>query len=143
MHALKLDKIMVQFDAMIDVDCINEIYFSMPLDNIVVDCRLLLSSFKETYIMYLNMNLTGDAHHLVKRGNLVDSSFRLDVFQLNETLLCVMFLQSLISNEIYFLSKKPQAQTPTEPAGPHVILNIDDSLSICKISRSFGNTFII
>lgn len=78
MHALKLDMVLVQFNAMVDVDCINEIYFSMPLDNIVVDCRLLLSSFKETYIMYLNMNLTEDAHHLVKRGNLVGSNFSRD-----------------------------------------------------------------
>lgn len=62
---LKLDKVLVQSDVMFVVDYINAFEFSIVLDNIVANCKLLLNSFKEAYIMFLNKNFKGDAHNMI------------------------------------------------------------------------------
>lgn len=61
---LKLDKMLVQSNVMFVVDCINAFEFSIVLDNIVANCKLLLNSFKEVYII-LNKNFNDDGHKIV------------------------------------------------------------------------------
>ncbi|XP_058783366.1 uncharacterized protein LOC131658047 [Vicia villosa] len=68
---IHLDKVLVQSDAMIVVDCINSTISNAALDLIAGDVRDLCNIFSLCSVMYLNRVFISDAHNLVKWGKLL------------------------------------------------------------------------
>lgn len=71
---LKLDKILVQSDALNVVDCLNGVISSAILDPLILDCKHILSSFKQFAVMFISRNLNVDVHYMVGVGNVVGSN---------------------------------------------------------------------
>ncbi|XP_058739812.1 uncharacterized protein LOC131611980 [Vicia villosa] len=65
---LKLQKIVVQSDALVVVDCVNKMDFSVVLEPIVLDCSEIKLYFDVVTVMYVSRNFNTDAHHMVSIG---------------------------------------------------------------------------
>lgn len=63
-------KILVQFDALAVIDCINSMSTLAALEFIASDIKTLLASFKIGSVMFLNRQFIGDSHNLVGLGKL-------------------------------------------------------------------------
>lgn len=65
---LKLQCIFIQSDALNVVGCIDGTKSDAALEPIAVDCRLLLSSFNFSSVMFISKSLNVDAQNLVSLG---------------------------------------------------------------------------
>lgn len=65
---LSFERIILHSDALFVVDYINKIQFSGSLDNIMVDCRMILDSFIDASVMFMSRTLNGDAHFMIGLG---------------------------------------------------------------------------
>ncbi|CAI8582898.1 unnamed protein product [Vicia faba] len=65
-HQLKLQKIIVQSDALGVVDCMNHIAFSEVLEPIMLDCTELVNLFSFVSVMFIRRNCNVDVHHLIR-----------------------------------------------------------------------------
>ncbi|CAI8584877.1 unnamed protein product [Vicia faba] len=65
---LKLDRVLLQSDALGAVDCINGYQSIAVIDHIAEDCRVLLSSFNFASVMFIPRTSNADAHNLVGIG---------------------------------------------------------------------------
>lgn len=70
---LKLERVLVQSDVLVIMDCINSILKFVVIEPIAADCRFFLSKFKVAFVMYLSRTLNVDAHKLVGMGKLYGS----------------------------------------------------------------------
>lgn len=70
---LHLECINTHFDALFIVDCINNFHQLDSLDNIIIDCRLLLESFRDTSLLFVSRSFNCDAHRLVGTGKRLGS----------------------------------------------------------------------
>lgn len=70
---MKLDRILLQYDALEAVDCINGYQHISAVEHIAEDCRLVLKSFKFAVVIFIPRNLKVDAHNLVELGKRIDS----------------------------------------------------------------------
>ncbi|XP_058759872.1 uncharacterized protein LOC131633172 [Vicia villosa] len=77
---LKMNKIVFQSDALVVVDCINSISCNASLDPIAAECRLLLSSFSFSSVMFIPRVCNSDAHNVVLLGKAYGSRTWLDGF---------------------------------------------------------------
>lgn len=80
---LNLDRVLVQSDALVVVDCLNDINFSAALEPLISYCKLIMSSFSQCTVMFISRNLNLDAHHMVGVGNLVGSKTWMDLISRN------------------------------------------------------------
>lgn len=71
--SMKIEKFIIQYDALVLVDCINGSNFIVALDPIVSDCKLLLGSFSDSILMYINCDRNVDAHQMVEIGKSLGS----------------------------------------------------------------------
>lgn len=60
----KLDNVVFQFDALMVVDCINGVSYSVDLELLVKNCKLLFISLKNVAVAYLSRACNVDAHQL-------------------------------------------------------------------------------
>lgn len=65
---LKIEKFIIQSDALVLVDCINDFDFCAALDPIVIDCKSLLGNFSDVTLMYVSHDSNVDAHFMVGVG---------------------------------------------------------------------------
>ncbi|XP_058734240.1 uncharacterized protein LOC131605971 [Vicia villosa] len=70
---LKLDKVVLQSDALGVVDYVNGVISVPDLDPIVMDCRSLRSFLISSTVMFIGRDVNTDAHSLVGIGKSVDS----------------------------------------------------------------------
>ncbi|XP_058760957.1 uncharacterized protein LOC131634317 [Vicia villosa] len=66
---LKVERILVQSDALSVVDCINAVSVRADIDHVIRDCQFLLSSFKFASVVFINRSFNSDAHSFVGLGN--------------------------------------------------------------------------
>lgn len=62
---LKVERVLVQSDALLVVDYINDIQKYAEIEPIMADYRELLASFSVSYIMFISRNCNIDTHKLV------------------------------------------------------------------------------
>lgn len=60
-------------DALVVVDCLNDISCSAVLEPLISDCKLLISSFMQFAVMFISRNLNLETHHMVGVGSVVGS----------------------------------------------------------------------
>ncbi|XP_058766067.1 uncharacterized protein LOC131639600 [Vicia villosa] len=70
---MKLDRILLQSNALEVVDCINGCQHIAAFEHIAEDCRLGLNSFKFAVVMFIPRNINVDAHNLVGIGKRIGS----------------------------------------------------------------------
>ncbi|XP_058724620.1 uncharacterized protein LOC131596076 [Vicia villosa] len=70
---LSLQRLIVQSDAKVVVDCINGTINLANLELLADDCRMLLKNFDLASVLFLNRNCNSDAHNVAELGKLYGS----------------------------------------------------------------------
>lgn len=78
MPSLKIKKFVIRSDALVLVDCINDSDFIVALDPIICNCKILLDSFSDAILMYINRDRNMDANHTVGIGKSLDFRIWID-----------------------------------------------------------------
>ncbi|CAI8589601.1 unnamed protein product [Vicia faba] len=75
---LKFDRVIIQSDAQVVVDCVISISSIAVLDPIMMDCNVLISNLSDCVVMFIRRALNFDAHHMVGVGRNYGSKTWLD-----------------------------------------------------------------
>lgn len=70
---LNLGRIEVHSDALLVVDCINEIKVIVEVEPIAMDYAMLLKKFKDASAIFVGRNSVMKTHHFVGVGNVINS----------------------------------------------------------------------
>lgn len=81
---LKLDNFIMQSDALIIVDCINDYNFFAVLNPMVNNCKILLGEFKFVTLMHVSRLSNVDVHHMVRVSKSLDDRTWIDHISLLE-----------------------------------------------------------